>query len=79
VSNTAAQLPDRFHFLSRGDLFLHRLQGELRLLPFSDVARNFGKANYFLFVVVIDRVDDNRCPKLCAVLSDAQALGLITP
>ena len=78
VGDGASQLPDRLHLLRLEKGVTGLLQRHLRVLPLSDIARNFGKAEQRP-VFIAYGVDDDIGPELRAVLADADAFFFLKP
>jgi len=70
MRDAAGEVADRFQLLRLDKSFPRALQLFFRLLAFGNVARDLGKADKPA-VGVVDRVDDDACKKLRAVLPDS--------
>jgi hypothetical protein len=74
VSDTAAELPDRFQPLRSRKLISRRLQGKLGFSPLSHISGDLCKA-YNGTVAIAYSVHDRQRPKLAAIFPDTPAFA----
>src|SRR5580704_5569771 len=74
MGDAAGKLAERIHLLRFRELRLDALQRRFGLAALGDVAGNLGEPDQRA-VVPADRIDDDTCPEIRAVLAHAPAFG----